>query len=170
MVRKLFMKENEQPQSEESWARYISRLCDLTDDEESMLLSDLYNLRADEWLDTLIDCGVDNSIISDFKEFFNIEDDEEDESLVESIDEYDSIVVTVPGLYTYNENDVTNFIDWCCDYLSEYELEAYIIDVQNSSIKDKVIVYYDIEDLSTTSQEEVEDVIKQAVNDFIANA
>lgn len=56
----------------EKWADYLTKTLDLDAYDSNLLLHDLNNLRADEWLDVLLDAELDKVVINSFKAFYNI--------------------------------------------------------------------------------------------------
>lgn len=62
----------------EDWVNYLTKKLDLDADESEDLLHDLNNLRADEWVEVLVDSDVSSNIINQFKTFFEIEDEDDD--------------------------------------------------------------------------------------------
>lgn len=83
----------------------------------------------------------------------------------ESANYSDGVVnCTVSHLFEYDDEVFRDLVDWCDDYLSGYGLDAYVQTTR--TYNNELSVFYDIEDLDTTTHEEVEDVITQAVEDF----
>ena len=86
----------------------------------------------------------------------------------ESANYSDGVVnCTVSHLFEYDDEVFRDLIDWCNDYLSGNDLDAYVQTTR--TYNNELSVFYDIEDLDTTTHEEVEDVINQAVEDFFDN-
>lgn len=62
----------------EDWANYLTKKLDLDTYDSETLIHDLNNLRADEWLESMVDAGIPTDIIDQFKSFFHITSDDED--------------------------------------------------------------------------------------------
>lgn len=60
------------------WANYLTKKLDLDAYDSETLIHDLNNLRADEWLESMVDAGIPTDIIDQFKSFFHITSDDED--------------------------------------------------------------------------------------------
>lgn len=63
---------NNIPASTEEWIIYFTKALKLDEYAVETLTHDLNNLRADEWLDEMINANISNTIISQFKTYFNI--------------------------------------------------------------------------------------------------
>ena len=55
----------------EEWADYLTRALSLNSHDADMLIHDLNNLRADEWIDVIKE-QLDDSVLTAFKRFFRI--------------------------------------------------------------------------------------------------
>jgi len=89
-------------------------------------------------------------------------------NLNESDDWADGVVnLTVPHLFEYDQADLGRLVDWCNDYLSQYGLDAYVQTTR--TYNNELSVFYEIEDLDTTTHREVNDTISQAVGDFFSD-
>lgn len=65
--------------SNDEWCEWISKKLGLDAEEEDLLLHDINNLRADEWLDVMRKAkGITPKDIREFKKFFEIEDEHDD--------------------------------------------------------------------------------------------
>lgn len=78
-----------------------------------------------------------------------------------------SVPYDVTNLDEYDREQFDSLIDWCNDYLSEEGLDAYVQTTRH--YQNELSVFYEIEDLETTTHSEVNTVISSAIGDFFAN-
>ena len=71
----------------EDWAYYISRELGLDEDDYEMLIHDINNLRANEWIDDGILDKLSTKALDAFKSFIHYNEDEEDEDEEDEEDE-----------------------------------------------------------------------------------
>lgn len=78
-----------------------------------------------------------------------------------------SVPYNVTNLDEYDREQFDSLIDWCNDYLSECGLDAYITTTRH--YQNELSIFYEIEDLDTTTHYDVNNTICSAVEDFFTN-
>ena len=79
----------------------------------------------------------------------------------------DEITIPVTNLHQYETYVVgRKLYNYCDDYLKKNRLDAYIVNVDVNKDTDKLTLVYDIEDLDTTSHNQVKEVIRNAVAEY----
>lgn len=75
-----------------------------------------------------------------------------------------SVPYDTTNLDEWDREQFDSLIDWCNDYLSEYGLDAYVTTTRH--YQNELSVFYDIEDLETTTHTDVMNAINSAIEDF----